>query len=257
MTTYPRENVPAGKFVCLLLLVVGTNHAAAGGHPQHHEDFQFALLRYAKEGDHPRESGLKQLAWEVRKRTNVDIALDAVHVDPSSANMFDYPLLVWQGSESFPAFSESSITNLRHFVRLGGTLWIDVSNAQPQGGFVQSVKRELGRMFPSHRLERVSSDHVLYQSYFLLNRHAGRVLASPYWLGITIEHRLAILLTANDLAGAMARDTFGQWEYDVTDGGNAMREMSFRWGINIVMYVLCMDYKMDPVHLPIILKRRR
>ena len=34
-------------------------------------------------------------------------------------------------------------------------------------------------------------------------------------------------------------------------------ETAVRWGINAVMYALCLDYKSDQVHIPFILKRRR
>jgi hypothetical protein len=33
--------------------------------------------------------------------------------------------------------------------------------------------------------------------------------------------------------------------------------MTVRLGLNWVMYVLCLDYKEDQVHLPFILQRRR
>jgi hypothetical protein len=55
----------------------------------------------------------------------------------------------------------------------------------------------------------------------------------------------------------MARDEYGEWDYDVGIGGDAVREVSFRLGVNLVMYSLCLDYKEDQVHIPFILERRR
>ncbi|MBI3178976.1 MAG: DUF4159 domain-containing protein, partial [Deltaproteobacteria bacterium] len=69
--------------------------------------------------------------------------------------------------------------------------------------------------------------------------------------------RLAVIVSLNDLAGAMSRDEFGEWEYDVGPGGEVTREMTFRLGINVVMYALCLDYKEDQVHVQYILRRRR
>ena len=43
--------------------------------------------------------------------------------------------------------------------------------------------------------------------------------------------------------------------YPVTPGGNRQREMAYRFGINILMYVLTGNYKADQVHLPAILER--
>jgi len=90
-----------------------------------------------------------------------------------------------------------------------------------------------------------------------LDRHGGRVASRAFLEGLYVGDRLAVVLSTNDLAGAIARDEFGEWEYDVGVGGDVTREMTFRLGINLVMYALCLDYKEDQVHIPFILKRRR
>ena len=90
-----------------------------------------------------------------------------------------------------------------------------------------------------------------------VDRHGGRVASRAFLEGIFVEKRLAVILTTNDTAGAIARDEFGQWEYNVGVGGDTTREMSFRLGVNLVMYSLCLNYKEDQVHIPYILKRRR
>ena len=38
-------------------------------------------------------------------------------------------------------------------------------------------------------------------------------------------------------------------------GGERQREMSYRFGINMLMYALTGNYKADQVHLPAILER--
>jgi hypothetical protein len=38
-------------------------------------------------------------------------------------------------------------------------------------------------------------------------------------------------------------------------GGERQRELAFRFGINLVMYVLTGNYKADQVHLPAIIRR--
>ena len=39
------------------------------------------------------------------------------------------------------------------------------------------------------------------------------------------------------------------------DGGPQAREMTYRFGINLVMYILTGNYKEDQVHIPDLLER--
>ncbi len=220
-------------------------------------DFQFALLEYDGGNWNPRPNGLPRLAWEVRKRTSIATALETASVRADSDAVFNHPFLVWQGDRAFPPLSEDAINRLRLYVRGGGTLLVDISDGVPEGPFASSVRRELDRIFPNVTFGRVPLDHTVYKSFYLLDRHGGRVSARPYLEGLKVEDRLAVVIAFNDLAGAMARDEFGEWEYDVGPGGETTREMSFRLGVNLVMYALCLDYKEDQVHIPFILKRRR
>ena len=43
--------------------------------------------------------------------------------------------------------------------------------------------------------------------------------------------------------------------FAVVPGGDRQRELSYRFGINLVMYVMTGNYKSDQVHLPSILQR--
>ncbi|MEE8408175.1 MAG: DUF4159 domain-containing protein [Myxococcota bacterium] len=220
-------------------------------------DFRFGLLRYAGGNWNPRAQGLPRLAWEIRKRTSIAIDLGVEGVDPAKEALFDYPFLVWQGDQGFPAMPDVAIRNLRKHLKMGGTLLVDVSDGLEDGAFHRSVQRELRRIFPDDAIRRVPSDHVLYKSYYLLDRHGGRVPSRSYLEGYFVESRLAVVVTLNDMAGAMARDEFGEWVYDVGAGGEVAREVTFRLGINLVMFALCLDYKEDQVHIPFILQRRR
>jgi len=245
------------SFILLLSLGVAVPSAAAEASVADNPDFQFALLKYTGGNFNPRPHGLTRLAWEIRRRTSIGMELTVAQVDATDDALFDFPLLVWQGDSGFPLLSDLAIAKLRQHLTMGGTLLVDLSDATPKGAFHQAVLRELGRIFPDKRPTRVPMEHVLYKSYYLVDRHGGRVPAQPFLEGFWLEDRLTVVIIANDLAGAMSRDDFGQWEYDVGAGGDVAREMSFRLGVNLVMYALCLDYKDDQVHLPYILKRRR
>ena len=117
-------------------------------------------------------------------------------------------------------------------------------------------RRELKRLFPERPLAVLPRDHVIYKSFYLLNGAVGRVEIDPELYGIDVDERTVVICSRNDAGGAWSRDNVGRWMFDVVPGGDRQREMAFRFGVNVVMYALCLDYKRDQVHVPLILKRR-
>lgn len=206
----------------------------------------------------PRSTALKRLAWEIDKRTSIATVAETPEVRLSDkAALRRYPLLFLGGDRAFAAPREDDLAHLRSHLALGGMLVIDSSDSRPGGGFDQSVRSLLKRLWPSEPLKPLSADHVLYKSFYLLRTPVGRVATVPFLEGIERDGRLVVVYSQNDLGGAWARDAFGQWEHEVYPGGEHQREMAFRLGINLAMYALCLDYKSDQVHLPFILRRRQ
>jgi hypothetical protein len=208
-------------------------------------------------GENPRAHGVRQLAWEAMKRTNLEVEMDSIEVDPKRSDLFRTPFLVWSCAGAVKELGEKEIENLRRFLTLGGMLWVDDPSGSPGSPFDQSARRMLNRIFPDQALSILPPDHVLYRTFFMLSGAIGRRAVKPYLEVVQLQDRAAILFSLNDLLGAMSRDFFGGYEYSCEPGGEEQREKSFRLGINLLMYAMCLDYKDDRVHLPFILKRRR
>jgi hypothetical protein len=219
-------------------------------------DLRIGHIRHA--GDwNPRPSALRRLLWEIGQRTSIEVHLTPAEVELSDPALLRHPMLYLSGSGALPELSEEQARALRRHLTYGGMLLVDAAEAQPGGPFDRSVRSWTERIFPRQPLERIPDDHVMYKSFYLVPHQAGRVLRAPYLEGVRLQDRYAIVYTQNDLGGAWARDAFGRWEYDVTPGGERQRELSFRLGVNLAMYALCLDYKDDLVHTPFILRRRR
>lgn len=216
-----------------------------------------AQLRYRGGNPIPRATGLQRLAWEVDKRTSVDMSTNSLVLNPEEKAIFRHPFLYWGGDQSFELPSAATLDRLRRFLTFGGFLLIDSTEARPGGPFDVSVRRLVKALFGDQALKKIARTHTLHKSFYLLDEVVGRVATVPYLEGVERDGRMALVYTQNDMAGAWARDSFGRWEYGVYPGGAQQREMAFRWGINIVMYALCVDYKADQVHVPFILKRRK
>lgn len=217
--------------------------------------FDVRAVDYEGGNPNPRKSAPRRLAWEVRKRTSIDTLLEPTRARLDDRTIFETPFLYWSGDSAFPPLSEAEIVGLRRFVELGGFVLIDDASDHDDG-FDGSIRRALVRAFPGGPLVHIARDHTVFRSFYLLGHPSGRVAEPDYLEGINVGERLAVLYSRHDLGGAWARDNLGTWEYPVVPGGDAQRELAIRLGVNVIMYVLCLDYKDDQVHAPFIMRRR-
>jgi hypothetical protein len=204
-----------------------------------------------------RLSGLRRLAWELQRRTSVEVVPDARPFPLSSPKLFEYPFLYFGGDGPFPPLGGLEIENLRRYLTFGGFMLADANDGSNGSGFDQSFRREMAKVLPRSPLGALPSSHVVFKSYFMLESAPGRFLQKPQLEACILGRRAAVMYSQNDLAGAWNRDEGGDYEFEVSPGGEPQRELAFRIGINVCMYALCLDYKDDAVHLPLIMNKRR
>lgn len=205
-------------------------------------------------GSEARPLARRRLAWEVRKRTSIETVLQPGRARFDDPRLFESPLLFWSGDRAFPTLSEAESVGLRRFVEFGGFVIVD--DARPDDpGFDASIRRELRRAL-GPTLRPIARDHTIFRSFYLVDRPLGRVRGPDTVEGIDVGGRLAVVYSRHDLGGAFARDNLGTWVHPVVPGGDEQRERAIRFGVNLVMYALCLDYKDDQVHAPFIMRRR-
>jgi Domain of unknown function (DUF4159) len=204
-----------------------------------------------------RLSGLRRLAWELQRRTSVEVLPDARPVPLSSTRLFESPFLYFGGDGGFPPLTDAEVENLRRYLTYGGFMLADANDGSDGSGFDAAFRRELARVLPQAPLAPLPQEHVVFKSFFLLDMAPGRLLRKPHLDAAIVGQRAVVLYSQNDLAGAWARDEGGSYAYDVSPGGEQQREFAYRVGVNICMYALCLDYKDDAVHLPLIMNKRR
>jgi hypothetical protein len=220
--------------------------------------FKFGQLQLGPAWN-PRPSALKRMGWEIEKRTSIDVDLDPAVVTPTSDTLHETPFLYLAGEKAVELPSMAGIEALRRFLTFGGFLLIDNAEGSTDGAFDGSIRKLMQAVFPSATkgLEVVPTDHVVYKSFYLLDKPLGRLAIAPAMEGIVFDKRLVCAYIPNDLGGAWARDDFGNYDFPCEPGGEKQRELAFRLGVNLVMYALCLDYKSDQVHVPFIMTRRR
>ncbi len=204
-----------------------------------------------------RPSGFSRLLWMATRRTSLKPDLKIAKVKVSSKELFNYPLIYMVGEKAFPPWPPEDIIRLRIYLSAGGTLFINMTDGEIGGPFDRSVRRLVKRLFPKSKLRILPSNHTLFRSFYLLRRFGGRRLLAPYIMGIIRDERSPIIYSLNDHLGAWERDNFGNWIFPVIPGGEFQREHAFRFGINLIMYALCVNYKQDAVHVKFIMRRRK
>jgi Domain of unknown function (DUF4159) len=204
-----------------------------------------------------RLSGLRRLAWELQRRTSVETVPDARPFPLSSSKLFEYPFLYLGADGALPPLTGHEVENLRRYLTFGGFLLADSNEGREESEFNTTFRREIARVLPQNPLTPVPREHVVYKTFYLLDVPAGRVLVKPTLESCNLGKRAAVIYSQNDLAGAWTRDETGTYEFEAVPGGERQREIAFRMGVNVCMYSLCLDYKDDAVHLPLIMNRRR
>jgi hypothetical protein len=213
-------------------------------------------LAYVRTGDAGvdvmSEAGLAGLSGILNRRTAADLG-PPVGVDPARDELVFYPLLYWPLTSASGVASPAAARRIVTYLRTGGTILFDTRGGT--GGDLGQIARQLD--LPP--LVPVGADHVLKRAYYLLDDLPGRWTGRPVWVepaSDTVNDGVSSVIAGSaDWAGAWAIDGNRRPLLPVVPGGERQRELAYRFGVNLVMYVLTGNYKADQVHLPTILER--
>ncbi|QQA43469.1 DUF4159 domain-containing protein [Pelagovum pacificum] len=220
-------------------------------------------------------AGLRGLSDTLYRRTSIEPA-EPLGVDIEQDELAFFPLLYWPITESQPMPSAEAYAKLNRYLRSGGMIVFDTRDADlasfgsgsPEGRRLQALARPLD--IPP--LEPLPQDHVLTRTFYLLQDFPGRHNSRDIWVeasppgaeqvegmpfrdlndGVT-----PVVIGGNDWAAAWAIDENGNRSFPIGRGmaGERQRELSLRFGVNLVMHVLTGNYKSDQVHVPALLDR--
>ncbi|MBW7851515.1 MAG: DUF4159 domain-containing protein [Rhodospirillales bacterium] len=225
-------------------------------------------LAYVRTGDaavdEMSRAGLDGLSRVIGQRSTAVLG-EPVGVDVERDPLMFFPLLYWPVTASQPVPSPAAQAKLNDFLRNGGMILFDTGGrgerADPyQGGGVGAERlKQLTEGLVIPELGPVTSDHVLTRAFYLLRDLPGRYAGGTVWVE-RIESQAndgvsSVVIGPHQWAAAWAIDPQGRPMFAVVPGGEAQREMAFRFGVNLVMYALTGNYKADQVHLPAILER--
>lgn len=201
-----------------------------------------------------RASGAGRWSWELVRRTSAPARLVPAEVAADQPALQAEPFVIWAGDTDPGALSAAEVRGLLRFIRLGGVLVVDDTNPA-SGAFGRGAKRELSRVLPESAPVRLDPSHVIFKTFYIVDRPVGRVLGPPELTAIVRGKSTQVIFLQHDLLGALARSGEG-FALETEPGGIEQREHAVRLAVNIAMYVLCSDYKDDQVHAPFLMRRR-
>jgi len=185
------------------------------------------------------------------------VAGDVAEVRPDSPEVFDCPFLILSGDRGFEPLSDRAVANLRLYLREGGFLFVDDASGLDESAFDRSVRRTVGRVLPGAPLRAVGRDHVVYRSFFLLRGITGRIKVKDHLEGAWVGDITPVLYSQNDLLGCLMRAPSGSWALDVVPGAERQRTEARKLAINLALFALTGNYKLDVVHVEALLDRMR
>ncbi|MDA5093568.1 DUF4159 domain-containing protein [Aliiroseovarius sp. KMU-50] len=217
-------------------------------------------------------AGLTGLSLSLSRRSSVEPA-PPVGVALEQDDLSVFPLLYWPVSATQPLPSSQAYERLATYLATGGLILFDTRDAGAGGGnSAESRKLQLlAAPLSLPPLDPIPSDHVLTRAFYLIDTFPGRyngtawAEAAPPGAAAAegVPFRLLndgvtpVIIGGNDWAGAWAVREDGRPMLPVGRGnaGERQRELSLRFGVNLVMHVLTGNYKSDQVHVPALLQR--
>ncbi|MDK3017766.1 DUF4159 domain-containing protein [Pseudodonghicola flavimaris] len=221
------------------------------------------------------QAGMVGLSDTLFFRTSIE-PTDPIGVDLERDELAFFPLLYWPVTPDQPRPSDAAYVKLNDYLRSGGMILFDTRDADIAGFGAASPNgrklQELAAPLDIPPLEPVPADHVLTRTFYLLQVFPGRHANGQVWVeaappdaeqieGMPFRNLndgvTPVVIGGNDWAGAWAIDRNGNPLLPVGRGltGERQRELSLRFGVNLVMHVLTGNYKSDQVHVPALLDR--
>ncbi len=222
---------------------------------------RFAYVKTAdRRLDDVTKAGLFGLSYQLGLRTSVEP--DMPHgVDLAKDALELYPMIYYAVPRDAKALPPAAVAKVNAYLRSGGAFVVDTRDAAP-GRDVSANLQQLLAGIDAPPLQPAPTNHVLTKSYYLIKSFPGR-LNGRLWIESGAADRdtrrgdgvSGLFIGGSDWAGAWAIDSQSGKPLLTMDGGEPAREFAYRFGINLVMYILTGNYKEDQVHVPDLLER--
>jgi len=197
---------------------------------------RFRWVQYRYEGDLPMRDAVKQVLWELVRITSVEVEEEPLYGNLDDEEFFLSPFIYLTGRNVSINFGPEEKRKIISHITAGG-LWLVDDSSENQGSpFWISVRKEFESLFGPWSIKPLPESDVIFRTFFLFQPEVARKFELE---GIFVDGRAAVIFSKNLLQNA------------------TKRKYHLRLLINIIMYSLTTDYKLDQIHQPFIKKRLR
>jgi hypothetical protein len=199
------------------------------------DDFVFAQLIHQGDWD-PDPSAVHNLLKFARDNSTLEVKFKRATVRPGDPRAMGYPLLYLTGHYEF-AFSNDEAAALRKYLAAGGMLLCDACCGRL--AFDAAARRELSKILPDNKLEKLPPDHPIYHSLFDIERvgYTPRTredfgdVNTPRLEGISLDGRLAVVHSRFDLGNGWEQFPH-PYSYGLLD------RSALEIGANVIVYAV-------------------
>jgi hypothetical protein len=161
----------------------------------------FTLPGAIYQGDYNFNSrALRKIMDELNSRTKVKVRLGGNYESISPGSFRKAPVIVFSGHKTFE-LTEEQRKVLKEYVDKGGMIWADLSKSAFDKSFADEMEKVFGRGPVA-----LPSNHRIFSSFYILSGPPpGDFGDSAPFQGITIDGRLAVVITPNRYLSAAAK----------------------------------------------------
>jgi hypothetical protein len=197
------------------------------------DDFIFAQLMHEGDWD-PDPSAVHSLLKHARDNSTLEVKFKRQQVRLKDQETVNYPLIYMTGHRDF-VWNQDDVARLQKYLKAGGLLLADACCGRT--AFDLAFRRELAKVFPDQRLQKLPPDHPLYRCHYEIKEcdYTPRVredfgqLSGPELEGITLDNRLAVIYSKFDLGNGWEQFPH-PYSYGLKD------DSALQIGTNVLVY---------------------
>jgi hypothetical protein len=199
------------------------------------DDFVFAQLMHEGDWD-PDPSAVHNLLKHAKDNSTLEVKFKRENAQLKDPKTATYPMLYMTGHREF-AWNDDEMGRLRKYLTAGGMLLADACCGRL--AFDVAFRREIAKVFPNNKLEKLSMDHPLYKAHYDIRRvdYTPRVredfgpFDAPELEGVTVDGRLMVVYSRYDLGNGWEQFPHA-YSYGLKD------ESALQIGTNVIVYAI-------------------